>query len=391
MESCLFWYPGHELSLQNIIRAENCHLFDNAGNRFLDLESGVWCTCLGHGHPEVLKTMTRQAAELPHTGFGFTSPIVEDTAQRVLDLHGLHRGRAVFLCSGSEAIEFGIRVTQDALGEAFFLTMAESYFGAYGAAHEKVEDQWTLFDWTPCKDCAGESCDQDCRHWAAMPFDKINAFIFEPGSAAGLVGFPPTKLVRAITSEIQEKKGIVLVNEVTTGMGRTGKWFGYEHYGIVPDIVAMGKGLGNGYPVSAAVVSERVSLMLKGDTIAYAQSHQNDPLGAAVAGTVIEEIRSKGLIEHAVRLSDCLMTGLNGIRESSGLIREIRGRGLMVALELEGDENMARQVRQELLARGYILGQRPGLNVLRIDPALTMDIDDLEGFLQTFGHILNHR
>ena len=388
MESCLFSYPGHELSLPNIVKAENTYVYDDQGNRYLDLESGVWCTCLGHGNPEILRVMTRQAAELAHTGFGFTMPVVEETARTLLDLHGFQGGRAVFLCSGSEAVEFGVRVTRDALGQADFLTMAGSYFGAYGAAHGK--DQWHLFDWRPCKACEKSVCSHDCRHWTAIPFETITSFVFEPGSAGGIVGFPPRKVVRAIAEAVRGNHGIVMVNEVTTGMGRTGRWFGYEHYDIRPDIVAMGKGLGNGYPVSAAVVSERVSNMLPDETIAYAQSHQNDPLGAAVAGAVIEEIRSGNLIEHAAQLSVYLMAGLNHIRETTGSIKEIRGRGLMVAIELSGDEAVARQVRRELLAKGYILAQRPGLNVLRIDPALTMETAELEGFLNALDDVLAH-
>lgn len=103
----LLGYAGHEQLPTTIVRADNCSLFDADGKRYLDLESGVWCTCIGHSHPRILKAMREQAAELAHTGFAYSSPVVADAARAMLDLHGFNGGRCVFLCSGSEAVEFG--------------------------------------------------------------------------------------------------------------------------------------------------------------------------------------------------------------------------------------------------------------------------------------------
>lgn len=383
----LFRFPGHDLSLPGIIRAEDTYLYDASGKRYLDLESGVWCTCIGHGRPEVVTAMGEQAAALAHTGFGYAAPLVDETAGDILALHGMAGGRAVFLCSGSEAVEFGVRVALDALGEIRCLTMADSYFGAYGAARDKA--QWVLFDWAPCRDCDRPACDAGCSHLSAAHLDRINFFAFEPGSASGLVGFPPDKLVLAIAGAVRKNRGLVMVNEVTTGMGRTARWFGYEHYGLRPDIAAMGKGLGNGYPVSATVVAESVCRRLPGETIAYAQSHQNDPLGAAVARAVIGVIRNEGLISLAKQRSKDLLAGLERVKAATGRIREIRGRGLMIAVDLDGDAEIARQVRLALLDRGILLAQRPGLNVLRIDPPLTISPEDVDGFIRNLEAVLN--
>jgi acetylornithine aminotransferase len=119
--------------------------------------------------------------------------------------------------------------------------------------------------------------------------------LFEPGSSSGLVRFPPEKLIRGIVGAVRENDGFILVNEVTTGVGRTGRWFGYQHYGISPDVVALGKGIGNGYPVSVTACAPRVISRLGGRPIPYSQSHQNDPLGAAVAREVVRTVREEGL------------------------------------------------------------------------------------------------
>ncbi len=389
--SHIFWYPGYDLLLRNIVRAENCHLYDGEGKRYVDLESGVWCTSVGHRNPRILRVMVEQATLIAHTGFSFSNEIVEEAAREILSLHGIEGGKCVFLCSGSEAVEFGVRVAQSINLRPKLMTMADSYFGAYGSASMRQEDEWFCFDWMECAKCQyADACNEQCEHWAAIPFDQIGGFLFEPGSSSGLVRFPPYKLIRSIVSVMRANGGIVLTNEVTTGVGRTGKWFGYQHYDVSPDIVAMGKGIGNGYPVSVTAFSPCLIRKLGGRQIKYAQSHQNDPLGAAIVLEVIRTIKEGALIEKSRDIAAILMSGLEGIKVRTDKIKAIRGRGLMVALELEDDAKASytTYVQKELVENGYVLAQRPGLNVLRIDPSLTIDSKDIEDFLKTFENVL---
>jgi acetylornithine aminotransferase len=389
--SHLFWYPGHELILDDIVRAENCHLYDSLGKRYVDLESGVWCTSIGHGHPRILRVLAEQSAKVGHTGFCYTNPLVEEAAREILSLLGLDDGQVVFLCSGSEAVEYGVRVAQSVIDRPLLMTMTDSYFGAYGSASRKDENEWFCFDWAGCVDCpALRECAEGCPRWTTIPFNRIGGFLFEPGSSSGLVRFPPRKLIGSIARAVQESGGLVLVNEVTTGIGRTGAWFGYQHYGIAPDVVAMGKGIGNGYPVSVAAFAPGVISRLGDQLVKYAQSHQNDPLGAAVAVEVIRVIRDDGLVERGREIAAVLMAGLEEIRVRTGRIRQIRGRGLMIAIELDDDAQTSFTIRthRELVRRGYILGRRPGVCVLRCDPSLTIHRADLESFLETLEEVL---
>lgn len=387
----LIWYPGYEVPLRDIVRAENCYLYDSEGKRYVDLESGVWCTSIGHGNPRILRAMAKQSALIAHTGFSYSNGIVEDAAREILSLLEFEEGKCVFLCSGSEAVEYGVRVAQSLNTRPLHMTMTDSYFGAYGSAFRKREDEWFCFDWSECAECRyNNECSEQCERWATIPFAKIGGFLFEPGSSSGLVRFPPDKVIRSIVAEIKGDDGLVLVNEVTTGVGRTGKWFGYLHYGISPDIVAMGKGIGNGYPVSVTAFSPGVIGRLGGSQVNYAQSHQNDPLGAAIAREVIRVIKEEGLIKRSRDIETMLVSGLEGIKVRTGQIKEIRARGLMVALELIDDPKASytRYVQKELVRNGYILAQRPGLNVLRLDPSLTVERKDIEGFLETFEGLL---
>jgi acetylornithine aminotransferase len=372
-----------------MVRAEGCHVFDASGRRYLDLESGVWCTSIGHGHPRILDIMLRQARMIAHNGFNYSSPVVEEAAREILSLLGFENGgRCVFLCSGSEAVEYGVRVAQMVVDRPLLMTLADSYFGAYGSASRKSEAEWFLYDWLDCPDCRADGigdCRGGCARWGAIPFDRIGGFLFEPGSSSGLVRFPPVGLVERIAREVQGRGGFLLVNEVTTGIGRTGRWFGYEHYAVQPDVVAMGKGIGNGYPVSVTAFGERIAQQLGDRPVKYAQSHQNDPLGTAVALEVVRVIREEGLVERAREMGEVFGQGLDGISERcGGRIRAIRHRGLMAAIEVaDGLENpLTIGTHRRMLERGFLVGRRPGVPVLRIDPPLTIGREDLESLLE---------
>jgi acetylornithine aminotransferase len=218
------------------------------------------------------------------------------------------------------------------------MTMDDSYFGAYGSAHRGARDEWFLYDWQACRDCpVAEDGGRDCEHWKAIPFDRLGGFLFEPGSSSGFVRFPPEDMNRAIVTRIRRGGGFYMVNEVTTGFGRTGAWFGHHHYGMSPDVVALGKSLGNGDAVSFTAFAPGVIDRLCADPLPYAQSYQNDPLGAAVAREVVRVIRDDDLIERSRESAAILMTGLEEIRARPRGVAAVRGRGLMVAVDLDDD------------------------------------------------------
>lgn len=369
--------------LPDIVKAENCSLFDASGNQYLDMESGVWCTSIGHRNQDVHKAFLKQLDAITHAGFCYSSKIVERAAALVLDLLGHVDGRCTFLCSGSEAVEYGVRTIRSVSSSPKILTMHDSYFGAYGEAAAKQTDSYILFDWSQCEACTSDYCSDTCSAYADMPFDEIGAFLFEPGSASGFVRFPPAKLINRIANDISGRDGIVMVNEVTTGFGRTGKWFGFQHYELQPDIIAMGKGIGNGYPVSAVSMNKRIVELLGGEPIPYAQSHMNGPLGAAVVEAVVTTIKTNNLINRAKEVSRVLFDGLSRISSQSELLSEVRGRGLMAVLIMAGipGKEIAEEVHHRLIRRGILVDRRPGTNILRIDPALTIETKDVRRFL----------
>jgi len=384
----LIWSTGHELIINDIVNARNCELTDSRGNRYIDMESGVWCTSVGHCNPRVNSVMVSQLKKISHTGFNYCNPVVETAACRVLEISDLPEGKCEFLCSGSEAVEYCIRAAKAIKPDAMLLTFSDSYFGAYGEAARQDRNEWYRYNWQECTcGTAGEGCRGECEEFSKIPFDRIGIFLFEPGSSSGLVRFPSPKLIERISKKIAENNGLTVINEVTTGVGRTGKWFGFQHYNMKPDMIAIGKGIGNGYPVSVAALSARAAGLLEEHHFHYSQSHQNDPLGATVVNEVIATINDENLVERSCRLGEKLMNGLDRLRKPGSVLKEIRGRGLMIVMEFTRDAEL---VQKELVRRGFIVAKRSGHEVLRIDPALTIKEKDIDDFMFSLNEIVTH-
>lgn len=373
---------GHKIKVLNIVDSSGVYLFDAHGKRYMDLESGIWCTSLGHKNIRISNVIKKQLDSIMHAGFSYTSEIVDNAAKSILSVTGFKNGRCVFLTSGSEAVEILRQAAKHSVKSPKTLALHNAEFGAYDSLTDRNLG-WYTFEWKNCEECTDNFiCDLHSEALKKIPED-ITEFIFEPGSDAGLVGFPPKALIQQITSLIRSNGGKIIVNEVTTGIGRTGKWFGYQHYDIQPDMIALGKGIGNGYPVSVAVFSETTISEL--DTFKYSQSHQNDPLGAAVANEVITIIKDNNLIEEAASKGQIFLSQLKSLERSN---IKIRGKGLMFAIDFL-NERTTQEIYSELIDRGYIVCNRGSF--LRIDPPLIITEDEYGKFITALSSIVNQK
>ena len=384
--SCVLTCSGYNLVKTDMVRAEGCYLSDSAGRQYLDLEAGVWCMALGHGHPRISRVIADQGRRVAHMGFRYTAPVVEAAAEAVIDSVKIPGGKALFLSSGSEAVEFCVQAARRITSRPLLLTLSDAHLAAYGTAGRKDGGEWFCFDWRDCAHCTRLDCRSGCSLFASIPFDRVGAFVFEPGSSSGLVRFPPRVLIQALAGTVRGQGGRVVIDEVTTGLGRTGAWYGFEHYGLQPDLVALGKGLGNGYPVSAVAMTADVAHALANDNFHYAQSHQNDPMGCAVAREVISVIQEGGLVERSRQVGAHFFHGLATFGGRYDEVRQVRGRGLMMAIELAPDS--AGKAYRALLERGFLAGYKPEANLLRFYPPLTLEEEDVDRFLMALEEVL---
>jgi len=303
----------------------------------------------------------------------------------VLEITGIKNGKCSFLSSGSEAVELGAQIIKAVTGKNLLLTFSNSYLGSYGTTGKKTKGEWIIFDWTSLENPDDPAC------LDGIPFDQLGGFVFEPGgSGIGFLNFPPKKLVENIAVRIKEAGGLIAANEITTGMGRTGKWFGFQHYAIEPDIVSIGKGLGNGYPVSCVAMKFEIAEKLEQMGFRYVQSHQNDPMGCAIARDVITMLRDDKWIEISAEKGQFFLEGLSRISKKHSLVKVARGRGMLLGMEFVRSENFSVQmVAQELLKEGYLVGCIPAGNIIRFDPAFTIEKEDIVRFLSSFDEIIS--
>jgi len=374
----------HEIVKTDFERGENCILYDSKGKTYLDFESGIWAAPLGHAHPRINRVIKNQVEKVMHLGTRVPNALAETAAVDVLQILGMNGGKCLFLSSGSEAVEFAAQTIRAVTGKKKLLTFTNSYLAAYGSAGKKDPNEWLVFDWSGYDD-------GDHSILSGIDFDSLGGFVFEPGgSGMGFVKFPPKSLVIEIAHKIKAAGGLLSVNEVTTGMGRTGKWFGFFHYDLEPDIAATGKGLGNGYPISAVAMLPEIAKRFEHTHPHYAQSHQNDPLGCAVASEVIAVIQEDGLIERGKQVGIHFLGGLERLVQKHAVLKGARGRGPLLALEFNPHENInASSMYHALFAAGYLVGHYDAGNILRFDPPLTIEINFIDRLLSTLDNILD--
>lgn len=377
----IFNSTGVALYHNDITDSKGCYVFDDSGNKYLDLEAGVWCLPLGHKHPQIVKSLKDQVDKISHVNYRYNHKISEQAAEKLIEVTGMENGNCIFLSSGSEAVDLGIRIAKDLLPNKKCICLSGQYFSAYGYGADTETNDWVKVPWQH-----GEIKTEN--EWleilSAIDFEEVGIFVFEAGNSSGVVKLPPKLLVKSIADKINQVNGIIIVDEVTCGIGRTGKWFGYMHYGLEPDIIAVGKGLGNGYPISAVVFQERVASALKKTKFRYAQSHQNDPLGCRIAYEVLNQIEQNDLLNKVNELGCYLRERVTALLDDNLLIEQIRGIGLMNCIQFSdalSPEDM-KKIEEHFFNKNIIVGINSVAKCLRIYMPFIVDIGMIDIFIE---------
>ncbi|HCO66933.1 MAG TPA: aminotransferase class III [Dysgonomonas sp.] len=374
MERIIPFYPS---ARKMLVKSEGCYQYDSDGKEYTDFESGVWCANIGYSHPRISGVIAEQAKTSIHHGYKFTNPFAEKLSEELGRITGLYNGASVFLSSGSEAVNLAITLSRHLTGRKKILKIDNTYLSAYGWGQISTDNE-TLVNIHA----------NDIDAVSAVDFSEISAFVLETGGASiDIVRFPDSDFVRKIANLAKENNCMIIAEEVTTGMGRTGKWYGYQHYDIAVDMVVSGKGLGNGYPVSALTVSKDILDRFEADPFRYAQSHQNDPLGCAAALEVIKIIEEENLLEASVKKGIYFKEQLEKIRaEYPAYVKDVRGKGLMLALEFEQHID-GEEIHNRLFEGGMITGYKN--NSLRLLPPLVITENDIDKFITELDKLLH--
>ena len=385
-----------------IERATGSWIVDVNGKKYLDCESGMWCCNLGHNPPEIIEVIKTQSSKIIHRNKGFLNPVTIKAAEKLLDFIPGDYDKITFLNSGSEAVEFAINFAKKITKRKNILSLKDSYLGAFGIARDisftSQEKMEFKLDYPISEGDDSDNLEEFIKKANSVINNQANdiaCFVLEPIMIGGGVLKPCSKFVEHICNRMKEIGALVIVDEVTTGFGRAGKKFGYELFDITPDILALGKALGNGYPVSAIVTRSDLEEKLSPTELYYAQSHQLDPLGTSIALKVVELYESKEVIEKSKKTIEKLQSFLKSL--SYPFIQEVRSFGLIYAIEFRVFNNLSTsdlvlKIKDDLLEAGVMIGYSTGKEQIRFLPPLIITDEEIEflqkKIIQTFDSIL---
>jgi acetylornithine/N-succinyldiaminopimelate aminotransferase len=366
--------PLYKQADKLIIRSEDCYVYDSDNKQYIDFESGDWSSNLGHSNPKISERIKQQVDKLIHDGLRFRNKESELLSLKLLDKLGLNGGQSAFVNSGSEAVNLGITIAKNLTGRKKVLKMDCSYLSAFG--HGQI-----LKSNSDLINIPFDNLDAISK----LDFQEISVFVFEPGNSSSLIKYPNADFIYAVASKIKKHGGLLMANEVTTGFGRTGKWFGFQHYDYLPDIVSVGKALGNGYPISGVAISSDISELFQKSPFRYAQSHQNDALGCAIGLEVINTIEKLDLINKGFEKGEYFKQSLIKLRTKHSAIVDIRARGLMIAIELKTTE-LADFIYSQLIEYGFLVGIKD--NTMRFMPPLIIERKYIDKLIETIDRII---
>jgi len=367
-------------------RAQGANVWDVDGNRYVDLTAAFGVANAGHAHPEVVAAVATQAGELLH-GMGDVYPpgvkleLIEAIAQRY---PGGAEARVILGSSGSDAVETAIKTAALATGRAGLLAFEGAYHGlALGSLDATFRDDFRApFEARLPNQTVfaryGEIA--DVQRQADASGLEIGAVLVEPIQGRGGERVPPRGFLSELARWCRDTGRLLIADEIYTGFGRTGRWFACEHEDVVPDLLCMGKGMASGMPISACAGRREVMDAWPRSTgeALHTQTFLGHPAGCAAALASMRVIEAEGLVEHAGKLGASLLAHLEARAKPIEAVREVRGLGLMVGIEVEG-EGQAVRACEAALRRGVIaLPSGPRGEVVSLTPPLSITARALE-------------
>jgi 4-aminobutyrate aminotransferase len=360
---------------------------DVDGNLFLDVNAGIAVTSTGHSHPEVVEAIRRQAEDLLHySASDFYLPIYSDVCEELDRIAPFSKPARSFLTnSGTEAVEGAIKLARFATGRQYVIAMLESFHGrSYGSVSLTASKAKYRTGFGPLLPGIHHTRFGDFEHLEQVLFKRlvspseVAAIVVEPILGEGGYVLPPDGWF-AYLRELCDRHGILLVaDEVQSGMGRTGKMWAIEHFGVEPDIVLAGKGIASGMPLGAMIAREDLMTWEVG---AHGSTYGGNPVACAAALASLRLIEG-GLMDNAREMGDLLMGGLRRMAERHPAIRDVRGLGLMIGIQFP-DHDVMNAVEQAAFRKGLlVLGC--GDDVIRMSPPLVIRRDQVDTALEVF-------
>ena len=366
---------------------EGVWLWDNNGKRYLDALSGIAVCGLGHAHPGLTESLIKQAGRLLHTSNVYGIESQEKLGAHLRDISGM--GKVFFCNSGAEANEAAIKLArlyahQQNFDTPKIIVMEGSFHGRTMATlsatgnvkvHAGFEPLVGGFVRVPYNDI-------EAVKLAFSEHKDIAAVLVEPIQGEGGINIPDESYLPGLRALCDEHSALLMLDEIQTGTGRTGKWFAFQHYAFYPDVMTLAKGLGNGIPIGACLARGKAASVFSPGN--HGSTFGGNPFACTAAETVLTSIENEGLLSNAAEKGRYLLEGFNKALGSVSQVRKIRAKGLMIGIELD---KPCGELVQQALDQQLLINVTAG-NVIRLLPPLILSAEQADTIIEKVSQLI---
>ncbi len=361
----------------NIVKGKGCHVWDEQGTEYLDLYGGHAVISIGHAHPHYVEMISRQVGTLGFYSNSVINKLQQQLAERLGKACG-YDGYALFLInSGAEANENALKLASFYNGRTRVISFNKAFHGRTSLAVEVTNNPKII---APINDCG---------HVTYLPLNDIEAMqaelakgdvcavIIEGIQGVGGIQLPTDEFMHALREACTQHDTVLILDEIQSGYGRSGKFFAHQHNGIRPDVITVAKGIGNGFPMGGVLISPKFTPVYGQLGTTFGGNH----LACAAALAVLDVIEEENLVDNAARVGTYLMEELKKLPQ----IKEVRGRGMMIGMEFE---QPIKEIRLKLLKEQHVFTGVSGTNVIRLLPPLCLSMEEAKEFIERFKKVL---
>ncbi len=371
---------------------EGAYLWDTDKQQYLDALCGIAVCSLGHAHPAITKTISEQASKLLHTSNLYQIDKQQHLADQLCEISGM--SRVFFSNSGAEANEAAIKIArlyghQQNIKNPNIIVMENSFHGRTMATLSATGNRKVQAGFEPLVQGfvrAPYNDIQSIKNIADNNNDVV-AILVEPIQGESGINLPDGDYLNQLREICDQHNWLLMLDEIQTGMGRTGQWFAFQHNNIQPDVMTLAKALGNGVPIGACLANEKAGEIMQPGN--HGSTFGGNPLACATASTVIDTIRSENLISNAKALGEYMLNAFTEKLSALDGVREIRGLGLMIGIELDNDHlNYDCSELVKLALEKQLLINVTAGNVIRLLPPLILDQQQADTIIETVSELV---
>lgn len=367
-------YPLFDLE---IVAGKGCYTYDTQGTEYLDLYGGHAVISIGHSHPCYVKRITEQAQKLVFYSNSVINSLQQQLANKLGALSGYDDYALFLINSGAEANENALKLASFHTGKKKVIAFAHSFHGRTSAAVKVTDNPRIVAPINDTFEVAFLPLNDMARVEQEMAAGDVCAVIIEGIQGVGGIQVPDAQFLRDLREACTRHGVVLIVDEVQSGYGRTGKFFAHQHAGIRPDLITMAKGMGNGFPIGGVLISPQFTPVYGMLGTTFGGNH----LACAAACAVLDVMRDEHLVDNAARVGQYLIDQLREIPQ----IKEVRGKGLMIGLEFD---QPVKELRHKLLFEQHVFTGASGTNVIRLLPPLSLSQEQADCFIGKLKNIL---